>query len=95
VSPASEEEADLSAVMVRREFYDAIRDGYLAVMGDVLSETERGRFGYSGLFMVYMQALRFLTDHLNGDVYYGARYPGHNYDRAANQAALLRRLMEL
>jgi Phosphotransferase enzyme family len=96
VSPASEEEVvDLSAVMVRREFYDAIRDGYLAVMGDVLSETERGRFGYSGLFMVYMQALRFLTDHLNGDVYYGARYPGHNYNRAANQAALLRRLMEL
>jgi hypothetical protein len=64
-------------------------------MADVLNGAERERFGYSGLFMVYMQALRFLTDHLNGDVYYGARYPGHNYNRAANQVALLMRLMEL
>jgi len=43
---------------------------------------------------VYMQALRFLTDHLNNDVYYGARYEGHNFNRAANQVALLRRLLE-
>lgn len=93
VSPASEEVDDLSAVVVRREFYLAIYDGYLGVMGDVLSETERERFFYSGLFMVYMQALRFLADHLNGDVYYGARYAGHNYNRAANQVALLQKLM--
>jgi hypothetical protein len=95
VSPASEEEVDLSAVVVRREFYEAIHEGYMREMAGVLSGAERERFGYSGLFMVYMQALRFLTDHLNGDVYYGARYPGHNYNRAANQAALLRRLLEL
>jgi Ser/Thr protein kinase RdoA (MazF antagonist) len=95
VSPAGEEEADLSAVVVRREFYEAIHEGYMREMADVLSGAEQERFGYSGLFMVYMQALRFLTDHLNGDVYYGARYPGHNYSRAANQAALLRQLLEL
>jgi hypothetical protein len=95
VSPASEEEVDLSAVVVRREFYEAIYEGYMSEMVDVLSGAERGRFGYSGLFMVYMQALRFLTDHLNGDVYYGARYPGHNYNRAANQVRLLQKLMEL
>jgi hypothetical protein len=94
VSPASEEEVDLSAVVVRREFYQAIHDGYLGVMGDVLSAAERGRFFYAGLFMVYMQALRFLADHLNGDVYYGARYAGHNFNRAANQVALLQRLIE-
>jgi hypothetical protein len=95
VSPASEEEVDLSAVVVRREFYEAIYEGYMSEMADVLSGAERERFGYSGLFMVYMQALRFLTDHLNGDVYYGARYPGHNYNRAANQVRLLQKLKEL
>jgi hypothetical protein len=94
VSPASEEEVDISTVVVRREFYHAIRDGYLGVMGDVLSAAERERFFYAGLFMVYMQALRFLTDHLNGDVYYGARYEGHNFNRAANQVRLLQGLME-
>jgi hypothetical protein len=95
ISPASEEEIDLSAVVVRREFYRAIEEGYLSEMADVLSDAERNRFAYSGLFMVYMQALRFLTDHLNGDVYYGARYKGHNLNRAANQVRLLQNLMDL
>ena len=94
VSPASEEEVHLSAIGVRREFYRAIYDGYMGVMGDGLSAVEREHFGYSGLFLTYMQALRFLTDHLNRDIYYGARYDGHNYNRAANQAELLRRLLE-
>jgi hypothetical protein len=40
-----------------------------------------------------MQALRFLTDHLNNDIYYGARYEGHNYIRAQNQAVLLQKYM--
>ena len=44
--------------------------------------------------MIYMQALRFLTDHLNDDKYYGARYPGHNFMRAGNQTVLLKRLVE-
>lgn len=94
VSPASEEEVDPGAVVVRREFYHAIHEGYLGVMGEIMSAAERERFFYSGLFMVYMQALRFLADHLNGDVYYGARYEGHNYHRAANQVTLLQKLME-
>jgi hypothetical protein len=95
VSPASEEEIELEKVVVRREFYQAIYEGYMGEMGDVLSDVERERFSYAGLFMVYMQALRFLTDHLNGDVYYGARYAGHNLNRAANQVTLLKRLMEM
>ncbi|HTR27833.1 MAG TPA: aminoglycoside phosphotransferase family protein [Puia sp.] len=95
VSPASEEEVDLTKIVIRREYYQAIHDGYLGVMGDALGASEREQFFYSGLFLSYMQALRFLADHLNQDVYYGARYPGHNYYRAANQAALLQKLMEL
>ena len=94
VSPASEEATDLGKVIVRREFYQAIGEGYLDSMGAVLSVAERARFFYSGLFMVYMQALRFLADHLNGDVYYGAKYEGHNYNRAANQVRLLNELIE-
>jgi len=41
-----------------------------------------------------MQALRFLTDHLNNDTYYGAKYEGQNFVRAGNQTALLQRLTE-
>lgn len=45
--------------------------------------------------MIYMQAIRFLTDHINDDVYYGAKYKGHNFIRAGNQVTLLQRLFEI
>lgn len=92
VSPANEEESDLEKISVRREVFDAIVKGYLEFMGDELTETEKEHIHYSGLFMTYMQALRFLTDHLNNDVYYGAQYEGHNRMRALNQIRLLREL---
>ena len=63
-------------------------------MGKELSQAEIDHFVYSGLFITYMQALRFLTDHLNNDKYYGASYTGHNYIRAMNQVTLLQRLLE-
>jgi hypothetical protein len=44
--------------------------------------------------MIYMQAIRFLTDHLNNDTYYGAKYEGQNFVRAGNQIALLQKLTE-
>lgn len=94
LSPVNEEEADFSKIAVREEFYKAIVEGYYSEMKDVLTESETGHFFYAGTFMTYMQALRFLTDYLNGDVYYGAAYPDHNLVRAGNQATLLQRLLE-
>jgi len=41
-----------------------------------------------------MQALRFLSDYLNNDIYYGAKYDLHNFNRAANQLKLLKALLE-
>jgi Ser/Thr protein kinase RdoA (MazF antagonist) len=93
--PVSEEESDFDRVIVRKEFYAALKEGYLAEMGDELSAIEKGQFLFSGKMMVYMQALRFLTDYLNNDVYYGSRYEGHNLVRAGNQLALLQQLLLL
>lgn len=94
LSPVSEEEKDFSKIEIRDEFYKSIVKGYREEMESELTKTEIQYFYYAGTFMIYMQALRFLTDHLNNDVYYGARYEGHNYVRAKNQATLLRKLLE-
>ncbi len=94
LSPVSEEEKNFDKIGVRENFFYAIARGYLEEMGKELSQSEIDHFVYSGLFMTYMQALRFLTDHLNKDTYYGASYPGHNYIRAMNQVTLLQRLIE-
>ena len=37
--------------------------------------------------------MRFLTDHVAGDVYYRTSRPGHNLDRARAQLHLLRSLV--
>ncbi len=92
--PVSEEEKDLSKIIIRKEFYEAIVSGYLSEMGAELTDIEKKHFHYAGKFMIYMQAIRFLTDHLNDDSYYGAKYAGHNFVRAGNQMALLQRLQE-
>jgi Ser/Thr protein kinase RdoA (MazF antagonist) len=94
LSPVSEEEKDFSKIKIREEFYEAIVKGYYNEMKEVLTPTEKNYFFYSGCFMIYMQALRFLTDFLNNDMYYGEKYPGHNFVRAGNQAVLLQRLLE-
>ncbi len=94
LSPVSEEETDFSKITVRDEFYKAIEKGYLNEMKNELTEAEKGSFFYAGKFMIYMQAVRFLTDHICDDDYYGAQYAGHNYNRAKNQTILLQKLME-
>ena len=94
LSPVSEEEKDLSKIEIRDEYYKAIVEGYLSELGDELSKKEKENLVYAGKFMIYMQALRFLTDHLNNDIYYGAKYEGHNLLRATNQVTLLKLLMQ-
>lgn len=94
LSPANEEEKDLDKIFIREDFYKAIAEGYLEEMSGELTEKENSYFSYSGKFMIYMQALRFLIDHFENDIYYGAEYEGHNFVRAQNQAVLLERLIQ-
>ena len=94
LSPANEEEKDFTKIEVRDDFFRAIVNGYLSSMGDELSGEEQGLILYSGLFLIYMQAIRFLADYFNRDVYYGARYEDQNFVRAGNQIVLLKRLDE-
>ena len=94
LSPVSEEEKDLSKIEIREDYFKAIADGYLSEMGNELSAAEKNNLVYAGKFMTYMQALRFLTDYLNNDVYYGSKYEGHNFIRANNQITLLKKIIE-
>ncbi len=94
LSPATEEEKDFDKIEIRDEYFVAIWNGYMSEMKDELTATERTHFIYAGEFMIYMQAIRFLTDHLNNDEYYGAAYEDNNLVRAGNQITLLQRLMD-
>lgn len=79
---------------IRKDFYDAIVSGYTEVLSGQLTFSEKKYIHLSGLLMIYMQALRFLTDYLNGDIYYRISYPEQNFERARNQVILLKNLEE-
>jgi thiamine kinase-like enzyme len=95
LSPANEDETDLSKIVVDEQCFDAIYNGYLSEMGTELTAFEKDHFIYAGKFMIYMQALRFLSDYLNGDVYYHTTYAGQNLNRTNNQLTLLNQLIKL
>jgi aminoglycoside phosphotransferase (APT) family kinase protein len=87
--PVDEASTEFNKIAIRKTYYQAIIGGYTSFMEDDLTTSEKKYIHYSGLIMIYMQALRFLADYLNGDVYYKIKYPGQNFDRAKNQWALL------
>ncbi|WP_025142901.1 phosphotransferase enzyme family protein [Pedobacter jeongneungensis] len=89
LSEANEEEKDFSKIAIREDVFAAIHKGYMEEMDPVLSFTEKQFFIYAGKFMIYMQAVRFIADFLNGDTYYKTNYADHNLVRGLNQIDLL------
>lgn len=87
VCPVSEEEQDLDKIVIRREFYEAVMEGYLSEMKPTPAEKQHASF--AAPMMTYIMALRFLADYLRGDTYYHITYPGQNLVRAKNQLRLL------
>ena len=90
----SENSVDFSAIKINEDFYKEIIKGYMYAMRDEFTYEEKINIHYSGLLMIYMQALRYMADHLNGDIYYRITYPEQNFDRTKNQLTLLKRLEE-
>lgn len=88
-STSNENDTDIAHMEVRPDFIKAIMNGYLDAMSAHLSAEERQQIHYAGSVMIYMQAMRFLTDYLNGNIYYNTQYDDQNKDRAANQLKLL------
>ena len=94
LSPVTENEANYSKIIIREDYYNALYNGYTATMGNLLTSDELTTFSFAGQYIIYMQALRFITDYFNNDVYYKTDYETHNLVRACNQATLLKRYNE-
>ncbi len=87
MSPSVSEEESDSKVDINLEFFKAIVTGYLTG-ASFLTKSERESLFDGVLMITYILALRFLSDHLNGDIYFKVKFPGHNLARAKNQMKL-------
>lgn len=88
----AEDEPDLRRVIFDESLFEAIASGYRSTAGDLLSPAEREHLVTAGLVITFEQALRFLTDYLNGDLYYSVSRDQHNLNRARTQLALLEQM---
>ncbi len=77
---------------VRLEIFEALVGGYLEGLEGLLSPAELDRLAIAGTVITFELGLRFLTDHLQGDVYFRAERPGHNLARCRNQFRLVQEL---
>ena len=89
VADAAEDEPDLSRIEVRVAIFEALVRGFIEEMGTGLSPLERSLLPTGARVIAFEQAVRFLTDHLEGDPYYRVAHPGHNLERARAQLRLL------
>lgn len=94
VSPAAEDERDLSKVQLRHDVFAALAKGYLKGCDGCLTKTEVELLPFAGQLITFEIGLRFLTDYLQGDVYFKTHREGHNLDRCRTQFQLVKLLQE-
>lgn len=84
-STQSEDSPEFDRIEFRWDIFEAFTSGYLESTSSFLTPVERKHLPYAAALFPMMQAVRFLTDYLDGDKYYKISYPEHNITRARNQ----------
>lgn len=92
--PAAEDERDLSKLAVEVSLFDALARGFAKGTSGFLTPAEKSHLVFGGKLITFEQLIRFLTDHLAGDVYYKVHREGHNLDRARTQMKLVQSIIE-
>lgn len=88
-SPALEDEKNLSQISMQLPMFEALVEGYWEAAQSFLTPIEIAHLAFSGKLLAFMIGIRFLTDHIEGDIYFKIHRPGHNLDRARNQFKLV------
>jgi N-acetylhexosamine 1-kinase len=84
---APEDSTEESAVDFDMELFDALSTGYFSTRPG-LERQEVDTMALAGPEMAVENALRFLTDHLDGDRYFAVDRPDQNLDRGRTQLRL-------
>ena len=87
---AAEDETDLSKISLDLELFRAYAEGFIKGCGGRLTDVEIDLLPIGAIMMTLECGMRFLTDYLEGDVYFKTHREGHNLDRARNQFALVK-----
>ena len=81
----AEDDPDLDNIHFNMEIFKSFAKGYLEGTKSFLLPIEKENLPYAATLFPYMQAVRFLTDYINGNTYYKIKYPIHNLVRTRAQ----------
>ncbi|MDD3191644.1 MAG: aminoglycoside phosphotransferase family protein [Bacilli bacterium] len=93
-STAAEDEKDLEKVHLDLTLFELFTKGFLEVVRNDLKEEELNNLVLSAKIITLECGMRFLTDYLEGDVYFRTSYPDHNLIRARTQFKLVQEIEE-
>ena len=85
-----EDEKDLSKVSCSMELFDIYAKGFIEGCGGSLTADELKALPLGAKTMTFECGMRFLTDYLEGDVYFKVHREGHNLDRCRTQFTLVK-----
>ena len=85
----AEDERDLSKVNLDLNLFEVYTQAFLEGAGGTLTEQEIAYLPWGAKLMTLECGMRFLTDYLEGDVYFHTDRPGQNLDRCRTQLALV------
>ncbi len=91
----NENAIDYNNIKINVDKYQALYEGFIEGGKDTFTKEEIASLHFGGEMMIYIMGLRFLTDYLNGNIYYQIKYEKQNYDRTKNQMYLLKALQKL
>lgn len=87
-STAPEDETDLSKVNFSLELFGAYARGFCGAVKESITPREAELLPYSAYLMTVECGMRFLTDYLEGNVYFATKYEEHNLVRCRTQLSL-------
>lgn len=93
-STALEDEVNLSLIDLDLERFETFTKGFIRPLKDVMTKTEFDYLPVSAIIITLELGMRFLMDHLLGDVYFKIHRENHNFDRAKSQLTLVKRMEE-
>ncbi len=89
---APEDEKDLSKVNFNIDLFDVYTRGYLTALGEGVTPVEKEHLAWGAILMTFECGIRFLTDYLDGDVYFRIKREEHNLDRCRTQFKLVQEM---
>ena len=87
-SKSKEDVRDARKVQVDTNLFEAITEGYLAATNEWITPFEKSNLMNGVMYIIFENATRFLTDYINGDIYFRTSRKNQNLDRFKSQHKL-------